>query len=872
MSRALPLFAIGVGEAAIGVSYAGTGSRPLVGAFVLALVAAAALAPLRLAIPAALGLAAFDGLILDVLGAPARYWKEAFVGCLVARALWARPPTLRVLAAGTAAAAAYGAYWAGPASFAGVAWAAKLLLLALVAWWALARLRPDDRVWRAAYGVLAVGAGANAALALWQTLFGRDRLLELGFAYGERVRETGSGDLRAFGGFTSSAGLSFFLALVLLAWLGTTVAARPRSRLVLATAWVPAACVLGLALSHERVALLALGAAVVGVAVAHARRLVLAAAAVAVVTLAAVLAAGGVDLLARALWVDPESAETHAVVWEEWAEELSVAGAGPGAAGAAYRRTKPDRTLPVEFLGWHMLERPGHGEPPFRWMATEATLAVGGPLRERPPAILRLDASSYRVERALRFGRDWPGLGARLVPVDRYRRLWLRLPRGSTRLLLLLTARPPAYPARLVSPGDSRLLAVRAANVLAWTPGHPPPTLAERVSERARARRPERRARPGTAPGAVDNQYLSWLVQYGLLGGTLLCGAWLALLLRPLVRPLPATPLVLTARFWGLFAAAAAAFANLWEEAPVDFVLALVLAQLVGSVARRDAPTRPRVCAVVVNWNGLDDTRVCLESLRRSEERAAVVVVDNGSTDGSADAIAAEYRDVELLRSARNLGFAGGNNLGIRSALERGYEHILLLNNDAAVEPATIGALLAAARDRVGIVGAALDEPDGVTIGGGRIDRWTFTSAPVRDPRETPDYVSGACMLVRREVFEQVGLFDERYFFYFEDADLCLRARAAGWELAVAPGARVRHRLGATVSRGSSGRSARADELQAEAGGVFIARHGGRRAPLALGLRLAGIAAKRLARRQPGRIVPVSRALLRGWKAGAASG
>lgn len=272
--------------------------------------------------------------------------------------------------------------------------------------------------------------------------------------------------------------------------------------------------------------------------------------------------------------------------------------------------------------------------------------------------------------------------------------------------------------------------------------------------------------------------------------------------------------------------------------------------------------TVPRVSIVVVSWNGFDDTRRCLESLRHLTYPArSVVLVDNGSTEPIG-----ELPEVELIRSDVNRGFAGGANLGIRRALEGDAAYVWLLNNDTEAEPGTLSTLVATAEadPRAGIVGGVL--PD--AWGGGTIDAWTGVSKPATGPGDRLDYVTGACMLVRRAVFEEVGLFDEAYFFYFEDADLCLRARAAGWRLAVAPEARVAHRVGASVNRGDPGWG---DRLQAQSSGRFIGKHAGARAWLGVPVRLAGIALNRSRRRELRAVPRLTRALLHGVRAGSSA-
>jgi GT2 family glycosyltransferase len=272
--------------------------------------------------------------------------------------------------------------------------------------------------------------------------------------------------------------------------------------------------------------------------------------------------------------------------------------------------------------------------------------------------------------------------------------------------------------------------------------------------------------------------------------------------------------------------------------------------------------TAPPVTVVVVDWNGFHDTKSCLESLRRLDySDVSVVLVDNGSTEPIG-----EMPEVELIRSDHNRGFAGGANIGIRRALEGDAVYVWLLNNDTEVEPGTLSALVATAEadPRVGIVGGVL--PD--AWGGGRIDAWTGVTKPATGPGDRLDYITGACMLVRRAVFEEVGLFDEAYFFYFEDADLCRRAGAAGWRLAVAPEARVTHRIGASVNRGGA---ARADRLQAQSSGRFIGKHAGASKWLGVPIRLAGIALNRSRRRDLRAVPQLTRALLHGVRAGSSA-
>jgi GT2 family glycosyltransferase len=156
-----------------------------------------------------------------------------------------------------------------------------------------------------------------------------------------------------------------------------------------------------------------------------------------------------------------------------------------------------------------------------------------------------------------------------------------------------------------------------------------------------------------------------------------------------------------------------------------------------------------------------------------------------------------------VLRSERNLGFGGGCNIGIRLALERGVDYVLLVNNDARVFPETIGHLVEVAETRadVGLVGGVLLNPShGRSLqmwGGGWINLWSGRSGSFRAPVDWQrlDYVAGACLLIRARALREIGLFDDRSFFmYCEDADLAFRAKERGWKLAVADRARVLHK------------------------------------------------------------------------------
>ncbi|MGH2829193.1 MAG: glycosyltransferase family 2 protein, partial [Actinomycetota bacterium] len=225
-----------------------------------------------------------------------------------------------------------------------------------------------------------------------------------------------------------------------------------------------------------------------------------------------------------------------------------------------------------------------------------------------------------------------------------------------------------------------------------------------------------------------------------------------------------------------------------------------------------------KVVAAVLNYRRADDTIACVASVRKDAPDIAVVVVDNGSGDGSADRIQAGAPGAKLVRSATNLGYAGGNNLGIAEALHQSADAILILNNDLVLEPGCVASLREALQTHAswGIVAplSLLPGPEGVVdfFTGRVLLAQAALQAPGRDeprggrftqPEET-EYVTGSAMLVRRAVFERVGLLDQRFFLVWEDVDFSLRARDAGFTLGATPNAVVRHARSASFGHEAS--------------------------------------------------------------------
>ena len=223
----------------------------------------------------------------------------------------------------------------------------------------------------------------------------------------------------------------------------------------------------------------------------------------------------------------------------------------------------------------------------------------------------------------------------------------------------------------------------------------------------------------------------------------------------------------------------------------------------------------PDVSIVIVSFNTRDMLRECLETTRNQGVVTEIIVVDNASRDGSADMVRAEFPNVRVISSPDNLGFAGANNLAFAEATGR---FVVLLNSDAFLHPGTLARAIAHmdAEPTVGLGGGLLVGRDGhwqpsarlfpsllndcLSLTGlsarfpasrlfGRADR---TWADPKQPTDT-DWVPGAFSIIRRDVLNEVGFFDPRFFLYYEEVDLCLRIKAAGYRVAYWPDLEVIH-------------------------------------------------------------------------------
>lgn len=216
------------------------------------------------------------------------------------------------------------------------------------------------------------------------------------------------------------------------------------------------------------------------------------------------------------------------------------------------------------------------------------------------------------------------------------------------------------------------------------------------------------------------------------------------------------------------------------------------------------------IAVILVNYNGLNDTIECIESLNKSERKVSIIVVDNASEKCNAEIIEYKYSDVTVIRSKINLGFSGGNNLGIKYALDRGFDFIMLLNNDTVIDSKMItNLLLAVEKDTlVSPVMYYFDDKNSIWYGGGYINK--FTGNAIHMNMNTSNeikkdfycsFATGCCWLMSRKLIEEIGLLSEEYFMYCEDVDYCIRLQNSGKKIKLVSNAKLWHK----VSKSSGG-------------------------------------------------------------------
>ena len=218
--------------------------------------------------------------------------------------------------------------------------------------------------------------------------------------------------------------------------------------------------------------------------------------------------------------------------------------------------------------------------------------------------------------------------------------------------------------------------------------------------------------------------------------------------------------------------------------------------------------TPPLVVSVILNTNRREDTLACLATLAANDyPHHRIIVLDNASTDGSVAAIGHAYPDVRIIQLSANLGYAGNNNVGIAAALEMGADWVWVLNEDTTFAPDCLSRLMevATADPAVGVLGPMVYHhaaPGVIQSAGGMLGpRWDSImlgrDEPDRGQFAAPhdvEWIMGCAILVRREVIEQVGMIDPRYFYFWEETEWCIRAARAGWRIVHVPAAKMWHK------------------------------------------------------------------------------
>ncbi|KYC63719.1 hypothetical protein B4100_0937 [Heyndrickxia coagulans] len=218
----------------------------------------------------------------------------------------------------------------------------------------------------------------------------------------------------------------------------------------------------------------------------------------------------------------------------------------------------------------------------------------------------------------------------------------------------------------------------------------------------------------------------------------------------------------------------------------------------------------PLVHVILLNFNSYTDTIECVESLKKvTYPNLEIIIVDNFSSDMSENILRQKYPDLVIIQTGKNLGFAGGNNIGIKYSLENGADYVCLLNNDTTVEPNFLSFLVETAEsDRnIGIVGGVIkyyNQHEKIWYSGGYFSELKtkgihLTELPSNDLMEV-SFITGCLQLIRKEVIIDIGYLPEEYFIYYEDVDFCKTVKDKGYKLLISKNAVIYHKCGSTAS------------------------------------------------------------------------
>jgi GT2 family glycosyltransferase len=217
---------------------------------------------------------------------------------------------------------------------------------------------------------------------------------------------------------------------------------------------------------------------------------------------------------------------------------------------------------------------------------------------------------------------------------------------------------------------------------------------------------------------------------------------------------------------------------------------------------------QPFLVLVVLNFNRREDTLKCLSSVKQNTyNNYKVILLDNNSTDGSIQAVRSTYPEVQIIELNENRGYAGNNNVGIKAALEEGADWVFVLNEDTILDPECLSNMVITAESdpQIGILGPMVyhhDEPDVIQSAGGMLGpNWESIHLAKNEldvgqfDRSHPvEWISGCAIMVRRAAIEQDGMIDERFFYYWEETEWCLRIGKAGWRIVHVPQAKIWHK------------------------------------------------------------------------------
>lgn len=225
-----------------------------------------------------------------------------------------------------------------------------------------------------------------------------------------------------------------------------------------------------------------------------------------------------------------------------------------------------------------------------------------------------------------------------------------------------------------------------------------------------------------------------------------------------------------------------------------------------------------KVYIIILNWNGKNDTIECLNSLKEiNYDNYKIVVVDNGSADDSVFEIKNQFPEIEIIENKINLGFAGGNNVGIKFAIENGADYVLLLNNDTTTNENFLKELVKAGESdaRIGVLGPKIyfhSDPNRIWFTGGKVNwiknkgthiGWGEIDNGQYDKIKEVGYLTGCCLLIKKEVINKVGVLPEDYFLYYEDLDFSLRVKNFGYKCIYVYKSKIYHKVSKSTKPGS---------------------------------------------------------------------